>query len=247
MIPQVKKLIDIQGLGLDYVTAEGERIRIGATTTLRELEENELFRDQPYSVVYEALRCIRTVQVKNVATIGGNVCAGVPNYDLPIALMALDAKVKAVSKNAERIFELANLPLDYFLTTLKPEELVTEVHLPKFRPGTVAKFLKFGRAAVDVAVVNVACRVTRKEGDRCQEVRIIFGGAGRTPIRARRLEKTFEGSKFTEVKEMMKNVKDIEETKFVSTVHASAEYKREVAKVLLRDALIETVQNLAGA
>jgi CO/xanthine dehydrogenase FAD-binding subunit len=140
---------------------------------------------------------------------------------------------------------LEKLPLDYFLTALKPEELVTEVHIPKFQPNTVSKFLKLERTAVDLAVVNVACRVTKTGVDQCENVRIVFGGAGRTPIRARKIEGALKGLKLADAAEKVSKTKEVEEVNFINTVHASADYKKEMSKVLLKNALTEIAQDFA--
>jgi carbon-monoxide dehydrogenase medium subunit len=245
MIPQVKKLIDIGNLDLGHVLVEEAGVRVGATCTLAELMENKLFRDRPYRAVYEAVRKLLPDQIRNVATIGGSICAGVPNFDPPIALMALDASVKAVSKAGERFIPLENFLLDYFLTVLKPEELVTEVHIPKFQFNTISTFQKLERTAVDLALVNMAFRVTIGDADKCKDVRIFFGGAGRTPMRPRKMEAALTGLPLTDAIEKAK-VKEMEEVRFISTVHASADYKKEMARVLLEDALAEIAQDFVS-
>ena len=101
-----KYLISIMKIpGLNHIIENEEGLRIGARTTFQEIEESQLVKDK-YKLIIEAVESLGTVQTRNMSTIGGNICNALPSADMPPALVALDAKVKIVSKNGERILPL---------------------------------------------------------------------------------------------------------------------------------------------
>jgi carbon-monoxide dehydrogenase medium subunit len=233
--------------GLSYIAEEGDVLRIGATTTLRELEESQII-EKRYGLISKAVKCLGTVQIRNMATIGGNICNAVPSADLPPALVALNATLKIVGPNGERTMPLEDFFAGVKKTKLSVGELLKEiiVERPPARSGTA--FIKLSRTAEDLAIVNVAVRITLNEDDTCREARIVIGGGvGPTLIRSREAEKLLLGKKMEE--ELVKRAAEVACTGFScrpTSIRASPEYKAEVGRVLVKRALLEALKKAGG-
>ncbi len=231
-------LVDISGLHKQaYIRSDGEGIKIGALTTLRALETSTLLKEKAY-ILTEAAHRMGSVQVRNVATIGGNICNGVPSADMPPALIALEARAKIVGSKGERVIPLEEFFVDAKQTTLKSDELLTEIEIPKQPPRTGATFLKLGRLSIDIALVNVAVRVSLESNkDICENARIVLGAVAPTVIRARKAEALVKGKALAE--SLIREVAQVasEETKPLSDVRSSADYRREMCLALVKHGL----------
>ena len=144
-IPEVKHVVSIMKLGLDYVKDEQTSVTIGATTRLQNLLESGVGEENGLEAIGDALREIRPIQIRNVATIGGEICISVPIVDLPTALLACGASLKIFSPDGtEYSTNLEDFYIDAFLTKLKYGEIVKEITLPK-KSGERSAFVKIGR------------------------------------------------------------------------------------------------------
>ncbi len=235
MLSGVKKLVDIQQLGLDYIESSGDITKLGASTPLHKIRDHELFGRVP------ALRAINDasdfvpVQIVNAATIAGQICTGLPILSLPTALMAVDASVKCVSWEGERVVPLHSFYVDYFLTDLKPEEFVTEVQIPK-QPGRSASAFKYEKlSAADYPMASVAVRVGLDEQGKCMDCRVATGSLGRTPMRMKNVEESLIKSKLDN--ETLARAGDLlsKEIDPITDLRASADYRRKLAKVLFKE------------
>ncbi|MCW4001695.1 MAG: xanthine dehydrogenase family protein subunit M [Candidatus Bathyarchaeota archaeon] len=172
----IEYVVDITGLSLDYIKDGKEGVRIGALSTFHSIETSELLGKGPNSILAEAAREMGSTAIRNVATVGGNICNAVPSAELPPALIVLGAKVKIVGANGERV-----LPLEDFLkgvrkTDLRTGEIVTEIQVPRPPSRTGTAFLNIGRVSVDMSTVIVAVRLTVGTNGACREARIAIGG-----------------------------------------------------------------------
>jgi len=240
--PQVEVLIDIAGLGLDYVKSDSQGVRIGATTTFANIAASPILQKNPYNILVQAASQIGTPQIRNVATIGGNICHAVPSADSAPALLILGATLSISSKAGERSIKIADFFKDVRKDALEKGELLTEVQLPTFPARTGTAFLKKGRVAVaDLAVVNVAIRITLTADDICDEACIALGAVAPVPLRAREAEAMLKGEKPGE--ELLEKVaaQAAEEIKPISDVRGSAEYRKTLSRVLVERALKEAV------
>lgn len=240
--PRVEILIDITGLGLDYIKSDSQGVRIGATTTFAAIATSSALQKNPYVVLAQAAHQVGTPQTRSVATIGGNICHAVPSADSAPALLILEATLNIVGSSGERVVNIADFFLDVRKDALNKHELLTEIQLPVLPARTGTAFTKKGRVAVaDLAVVNVAVRVTLNDDDTCQEVRIALGAVAPVPLRARKAEAMLEGEKPRE--ELLEKVaaQAAEEIKPISDVRSSAEYRKTLSQVLVTRALKEAV------
>lgn len=237
MLPHVKKLVDIENLGLDFVRNESSFIAIGAMTTIATLMRNPTISlTRSYGALKEAAQCIEPTQVRNVATIGGALCSALPFFDLPTAVLAMDANLHIVGGAGSREMPSHEFFLDYFLPSLRAGEILAEVRIPKFSGKTISGFDKFQVTAEDLALVNIGARVTLDESNVCREVRIVVGGRGTTriPTRLGRSEKALLNYPLSA--ERIDRVSDLvqEEIQPISDQRSSNEYRRQCARVLMR-------------
>lgn len=238
----VEYLVDITRLPLSYIKSDYNTlgINIGALTTIRDIETSKLFEDarfKVFRVLAEVAHKMGYVTTRNVATIGGNICNAVPSADFPPALIALDANANIVGSNGKRIVPLEEFFVDVRKTVLKSDELLVEIQLQQQPPLTGVAFFKLGRVYADIALVNVAVRVTVGLDETCKDVRIVLGAVASIPIRAKNAETLLKGKKIedTVIKEASEMAS--KETKPISDVRASAEYRREICKVFVQCAL----------
>lgn len=234
---QPKCLVSIQRIpGIDYIEGDGaEGLRIGALTSLRSIELSPAIQ-KDYELLHEAIHQIASIQVKNMGTAVGNLCVATPASDIALPLLVLGAKLRIVGLTQER-----NVPIERFFigvgqTVLQPSEIVTEVLLPSPPAATGGAFLKLVRTATDVAKVNVAVTVTVTDGI-CQDVKIALGSVAPTPIRANKAEEALKGKKLDQETIAEAAETAAEETKPIDDIRSTAEYRKEVTKVLVRRAI----------
>jgi CO/xanthine dehydrogenase FAD-binding subunit len=172
----IEAMIDLQNLGLKQITAGSTGMSIGAMVTFTELQQREEVKN---SAVLGAVRDALDyppLQIRNVATVGGNIAAACPYFDLPTALMTLDAVVQALGPGGARNIALQEFFTSLFQSTLAADEFVTGLTLPPLPARSSSAFMKCESNANDLAIVNVAVRVTLDASGHCQESRVVIGG-----------------------------------------------------------------------
>jgi aerobic carbon-monoxide dehydrogenase medium subunit len=239
----VERLVDIMGLGLSYVREdEKEKVLcVGATTTFTEIGSTDIMKSKSYYALKEVSSKITPPQVRNMGTIGGAICSGIPFYDMPTVLLALDSKISVVSADGERVIDAKDFFVDYFVTAISPEEIVREVKIPDvLRTGS--SFVKLGRNEVDFAMVNASARITLDEKKRkVEDARIVLGAVSNVPIRHKKAEQYLVGNDATE-ECIIGAAKEPLGFDPSPSFHASSEYKRRVAPVVVREALLTAVR-----
>ena len=146
--------------GLNSIEIHDGGIRIGGLATHREVESSSLLRRR-LPLLAETYHHVATIRVRNMATVGGGLAHADPNQDPPPTLIALGATVKATSADGSRVIPLDEFFTDYYETVLKPDEIVTEVFIPKMAPNSAGAYLKFlPRTADDYATVSAAAVLT---------------------------------------------------------------------------------------
>jgi len=242
-----KYLVDLAGLGLSYVRQEAGSVKIGATTTFSELLDSELVRRQ-LPCLAESVAQIGAVQCRNMATVGGNLCSAVPSADSAPPLLVLDAQVKIVGQNGGRTLALPQLFAGPKQSVLKRTEILAEIEIPIPPPRTGTSFLKLGRRrAMTLAIVNVAVLISlADDGRTAEQVRIALGAVAPTPMRARQAEAILQGQTISEQLIDEAAMAAAEETRPISDLRATAEYRREVSRVLTRRALVAAWRRATG-
>jgi carbon-monoxide dehydrogenase medium subunit len=238
-------VVDINGIpGLDTMRYDPEEgLTIGALTTLRALEKSAELQ-QRYSLIPLAASKLGSVAIRNVATVGGNLCNAMPIADTAQALLALSAKVRIVGPEGDRLISLEDFLVDHGKTSLKTGELLREIHVPVPLPNTKGLYLKHTiRGSIDLAIVNVAVAITLEPGDRvCKDIRIVLGSVAPTPIRARKAEETVKGKRMDDALiDEAAQLASEEAHPRPGSIRASAQYKKEMVRVLAGQLMREAV------
>jgi len=231
--------------GLNGIEIKDGGLRIGGLATHRAVESSPLVRRR-IPLLAETYHHVGTVRVRNMATVGGGLAHADPNQDPPPTLIALGATVKATSANGSRVIPLDTFFTDYYETVLNPDEIITELFVPKLPGNSGAAYLKFlPRTADDYATVSAAAVLTLDKNKKTiADARIALGSVGTTPIRATAAEAVLRGQPlkaeaFVEAGEKAKEAVDP-----VSDFRGSAGYKKEMAAVFVRRALERALANI---
>ena len=227
-VVNIKKIPGIAGLAYD----DKAGLRIGALATAREVEVSPLVLDK-YRSLAQSVRELGSIQVRHRATIIGNVCRASPSADTIPPLIADGASLRIRGAGGERTLKVEDFFLGPGKTVLKSGEVVTEIVVPPPPPGTRKIYIKHGRRkAMELATVGVA--VTHVPG---AETRIVLGAVAPTPLRARHAEDLLRGKRLTDELIAKAAQAAVAESRPISNVRASAEYRREMVGVLTRRAL----------
>jgi carbon-monoxide dehydrogenase medium subunit len=233
---QPAHLIDIKSISeLAYITSDPKKgLKIGALTTHRTIEKSPVIK-KSFSVLAEMEKKLASIQTRNWGSIGGNLCHGDPSGDPAPILIALNATLTIAGIHGERNMLVEDFFLNYFETALEHGELLCEIQVPAIPPNTGAAYTKFNVIENDMATVGVAVSITlaSQEGN-CKDVRIVLGNAAPKPMRANRAEESLKGKKITDP--LLKKAGEIASTEAdpISDIHASAEYRQELIKVLVK-------------
>ena len=176
LFDEVEAVINIKQLGLSYIRQDVHGLRIGATTTLNEIFAHELTSKGTFGILAETVKELNINEVRNMATIGGEVCiAG--EVDMPTTLLAYDANIVIGGSKGVREMSMADFHIGYLNNALEPGEMVLEVHIPQPPANTGAGFAKFERTAADLPIVNLASRISLDNAGACAEARVVVGAA----------------------------------------------------------------------
>lgn len=228
---------------LNYIEDDGDKgIRIGALTTLREIELSPIVQGN-FGLLCEAIHSIPKVQIKTMGTAVGNLCVSTPASDLAPPLFVLGAQMRIAATDSERIIPIEGFFIDVKKTVLEPDEMVTEILVPETTAGTGAAFLKIGKTKVDIAKVNVAVMVAVAD-NRFRDVKIALGSVAPTVIRATKAEEALRGEELDEKRILRAAEIAAEETRPITDVRSNAEYRKAMVKVLVGDGLAEAVERV---
>jgi carbon-monoxide dehydrogenase medium subunit len=210
-------------------------LHIGVLTTFRQIERSALIQKQ-YTALHEAARAVTSTQIKTMGTLGGNLCHGSPAADSAPPLIAFGASVKTMERDKER-----TIPLEVFFTgpgqtLLNQEELMIEIQIPEPEGNTGSAFIKLGRVSADLAKVSVAV-VIKREQNVCRDCKIVMGSVAETPLRTKKAEIILKGKRFKENLVEKASLQVSEEIKPISDLRSTAWYRKEVSKILVRDAI----------
>ena len=245
-----RRLVYILGIPeLEFIRVEGGSLSIGAAARLSDIEHNRQVVSR-YPALVEAINVIGGTQIRNMATLVGNLCNASPGADTPPILLALGAEVEVCGGSGGAGNQSNRLPLGGFFTgpkktVLKQGQMVRSVVLPSLPEHSGAAFRRLARVSLDIAKINCAAFIKR-DGDAVQEARIALGSVAPTPVRAPTIEKALEGRKkgeglFQEAAELVE-----EDIAPIDDVRSTAEYRRQIAALLVREALQEAWKRSGG-
>ena len=232
---------------LDRVTySRRNGLRLGALATIQTLEQHPAIR-RHYPALAAAAASFAGVQVRNLATVGGNICNASPSGDTLPALMVYDATCRIAGPDGQR-----DLPLDQLFTgpgqtVLTHDEVLTEITLPAPAPNTGALYIKHSpRGAMDIATVGVASAVTVDRSGACTDARVVLGAVAPTPLRARSAEDLLRGERLDS--ELLQAAADqaMAQATPIDDVRGTAGYRRQMVGVLTLRTLERAVAGATG-
>lgn len=238
-------LIDLEPIqALHGIEVHSEGISIGAMNTCRQLIASPILREE-VGVLPAAARQVSSTAVRNLGTIGGNVCHNEPGADLPPALLALNARAVLRRRADAREVPLTELFTGYFETAVEPDEILCSIDVEHPPAEAVGVYLKHAISPEDLAMVGVAAvAVPDSERAGVAEVRIGIGGAAPVPLRATRAEAVLKGAVLDEHAARAAGELAAAEVDPPSDPHASAEYRRKMVAVFVRRALLQAAKQI---
>jgi len=228
-------LVNISGVPALRFLIEDKNLRIGALTSFRELEKSRVIKEK-HTALFEAARSVSSIQIKMMGTVGGNLCHASPAADSAPPLIVFGGKVKLVGKGGERIVPLEDFFISPGESVLSPKELLVEIQIPELSSKTGSAFLKMVRVSADLSKVSVAVAILR-DGDVCKDCRIALGAVAKTPLRAKKAEEMLKGEKVKEALVEKASLQASQEIQPITDLRSTAWYRKEVAKVMVRDAI----------
>ena len=230
-------LIDITGLELGTIEMDQERVRLGATATIQDLADSDIAGFPQLKLLGRAARSVAGQQIRNMATVAGNLVSGYLSADLPAALLVLGAEL--VTAGAED----GPIPLSEYYTSRsgkKSKQLVTEIVFPLPPPEARGAFIKFARTAHDVAIADVAC-LTRISQGRFQDVRLAVSAAVNRPRRLTAAERYLENRPADPEACRAAGERALEDLSLLDNVRAGRAYRKQLLPVLIRRALMDCI------
>jgi len=228
--------------GLRYLDFDAEKgLRIGARVTLAKVLESPVVKEK-YPALYQSAYENGTRQTKNTATVLGNILRASPAGDCCCAVLAYGGSVVLQGPGGKREVPIDDFWVDYRITARESNEVAVELKLPAPAPGNTSSFSAMTRTKKDLAKINAAVWL-KMNGNICEDARLAMGAVSRTHVRLRRAEKVLKGNEITEA--LLKDVQDRipKEISPIDDVRSTAEYRRQVASVLMK----RTINDALGA
>jgi len=212
-------------------------LSIGALTTMRQVETSPIIgRRLPF--LAQSAAEVGSIQIRNRATIGGNMANATPSADVAPALLALEAKARVAGRSGERVMGLEQFFRGPGETVMELGEILLAILIPPIQAGLVGEYIKFSpREMMDLATIGVAVTLVLS-GKRCEQVRIALGAVAPTPMRARKAEAVLSGQILTEELADKAGHEASKECKPISDVRSSADYRKEMVRVNTKRALL---------
>ena len=227
-------LVNINDLPeLHQIKLVGEKLKIGGTVTIAELQTNPLVK-KVCPILTEAANSFANPLVRNRATVGGNLVDASPAADTAPPLLVLDAEVELIGLAGSRRLPLKDFFIGARKTVIQPGELLAAVYLHAARPTVASAYYKIGlRKADAIAVVSAAVLVGKEAGQACTKVRIALGSVAPLPMRAFKAEAALEGSLLSQAAIQQAGAIAAGEASPISDLRASAEYRRRMVEVVV--------------
>ena len=239
-------IIDINGISdLEYIEESDGYLRIGGLTREAALEDSELIRKK-YPIILDTTKMIADPQVRNMATIGGNLAHGDPANDHPATMIALKAKVVATGANGERTIPIDEFFVSLLETALQPDEILTEIQIPEPPAGSGGAYLKLERKVGDFATVGVAAQVTLDGSGVCQQAGIGLTNVGPVPMKAAQAENFLTNQTLDDSVILQAAQLAADRAEPTEDLRGSEEYKRAMIKELTKRALTLAVERAKG-
>ena len=235
-------LIDINRIpGLSYIREDGGFLKIGGLTRESDLEASAVVKSK-YPLLLDTVGVIADPQVRNLATVGGNLAHGDPANDHPATMLALGAQVVATGAKGERVIAIEEFFVSLFTTALKQDEILTEIRIPAPPAKSGGAYFKIERKVGDFATAAVAVQLTLGASGAVQKVGIGLTNAGPKPVKAKKAEEFLKGKKLeASVVDQAAQLAS-EEAQPSSDLRGPAEYKKGLVKELTKRAIAKAAE-----
>ena len=238
----VREVVDIHALNLNYITIDNDWLCIGAGATMRTVAKHPRVQTLANGILARGAAVCGSPNIRNMATLAGNVASALPSADTPPALLALNAQVVLIGRKSERVVPL----VDFFIgpaKSVRERELIREIRIPTPQPThrLSGGFYKIGRTREDISMVNAASSLVI-ENDTIVTARLVLGAVAPTPLRIFQAEELLTGQSASEelfqaVVEVVRNT-----VRPISDQRASADYRRRISGI----AAIRALRQAAG-
>jgi xanthine dehydrogenase FAD-binding subunit len=219
--------------GLDAITRDADALVLGSLATIGRIQVHPRVQEHA-AILCEAADHFASQQIRNSATLGGNLCNASPAGDMLPALLALDAQLELASLRKDGSVATRRVAIDGFFTgpgrtQRQPNELLTAVRVPLAGSGQLSRFYKAGtRPALDISTIAIAFAAQRDSAGRLHGVRLALGAVAPTPLRARRAEALLEGKTLDPALAEAAARAAADEAQPIDDVRASAWYRKEL-------------------
>jgi CO/xanthine dehydrogenase FAD-binding subunit len=249
LLPQLKNgllkpgcVVDLSGVApLKSLQADKRGLRVGAAVSARTLELDKRVQ-AGYTSLAESGALIGSVQVRNLATVGGNLCNAAPSADMAPPLLALEAETVIAGPKGQRRVPLADFFTGVRSTVLAPNELLVELAVPAPGPRSGGQYLRHTpRRELDIAVVGVASQLTLSDGV-CKKARIALAAVAPVPLRATEAERALEGQPVTPERIAHAAELAVQAARPISDQRGSADFRRHLVRTLTRRTLTTALE-----
>lgn len=239
-------IVDINRIpGLDYIAESDGHLKIGALVREHQLETSDVVQAK-FPVLADTAKVIADPLVRSQATVCGNLAHGDPANDHPATMLALGAAVVATGPNGRREISIEDFFPGLFTTALEPEEILTEIRIPFPPPMSGGAYLKLERKVGDFATAGVAVQITLDDSGNCKNAGLGLTNVGLTPIKAKKTEAFLVGKKLDEATIKQAAELAASESQPMDDIRGSADYKRDLVRVLTARALARALDRAKG-
>jgi carbon-monoxide dehydrogenase medium subunit len=232
--------------GLDEIQFDKTTgLRMGAACTIGEIERSKVIKEY-YPLLAQAASVLGSMEIRNRATIGGNLCTAAPSADTPPSLLVLGAKAVIATQKGEEVVALEDFFTGPKKTILNHDEILVRLEIPPMEPNSAGEYIKFGRRnAMEIAMIGVAALITVEDGNNtCKAARLAFATAAPTPIRSKEAEKVLTGKKLIgEIIDLAAETASNEASPRTSW-RTTEEYRRDLIRALTRRAIQKALDKL---
>jgi carbon-monoxide dehydrogenase medium subunit len=233
-----RRLINIKGIPnlntIDYDDRDG--LRMGALTLIQGIGASSVI-GKKFTALKQAAEVLGTTQIRNVGTIGGNLANASPSAEFAPPLLTYGASIRCVGCGGERLIPVEEFFVSPGKTTLRQDELLTEVHVPKLPAGAAGIYLKHSLRKMDVAIASAAVLIVL-DGDVCRDIRIALGAVGPIPFRAKKAEEIIRGERLSGERVETELLDEVaraasDESFPIDDFRAYAAYRRKLVRMLV--------------
>jgi len=232
---KVDYLMNIKNISEINFLDTTDGLKIGAVTPLSHIIKEEKVK-MKYSALYEGIMSMAAPAIRNMGTMAGNLGNASPAADTVPPLIAYGAEVKLQSKRGERTVLVEDFITGVGKTIIEPDELITQINIPKINKNTGSAFLKKSRVKADLSKINLAVCLER-EGNVCKDCKIVFGSVAIKALRAEKTEGLLKGQMINSelINKAAEEVSS--EIKPIDDIRSTAEYRMAMSKEMLKDGL----------